>query len=125
MVLRGADVLVIEGDSHTRFVQMRLLMRAGAAVEGVASGREAFLLCRQRHFDAVITSLRLPDTPGDVLIRAIRAVSGDTCIIALADESEPTLRSAREAGADAIFSKSAEWAAVLAYLRQRQLPLAA
>ena len=125
MVLRGASVLVVEEDPHTRFVKMRVLMRAGAHVDGVASGREAFLLCRQRHFDVVITDLRLPDTPGDVLIRAIRAVSSHTCIVALSDEMEPSLSRAREAGVDIIFSKSTDWARVLAYLRNRELPLAA
>jgi DNA-binding response OmpR family regulator len=118
-------VLVIEKDSHTRFVQMRLLMRAGAHVDGVASGREAFLLCRQRHFDVVITDLQLPDTTGDILIRALRAVSSHTCIVALTDESGPSLSRAREAGVDTIFTKSTEWTRVLAYLRNRELTLAA
>lgn len=118
-------MLVIAEVPHTRFVQMRLLMRAGAHVDGVATGREAFLLCRQRHFDVVITDLRLPDTPGDVLIRAIRAVSSHTCILALTDESEPLLSRAREAGVDAIFPKSTESARVLAYLRSRAGALAA
>ena len=39
------------------------------------AGREAFMLCRRRHFDVVVTNLGLPDTSGNVLIRAIRAVS--------------------------------------------------
>jgi two-component system response regulator PilR (NtrC family) len=125
MVLRGASVLVFEKDPHTRFAQMRLLMHSGDHVDGAASGREAFLLCRQRHFDVVITDLRLPDTTGEVLIRAIRAVSSHTCIVALTDESEPFLSKAREAGVDSIFSKSTDWARVLAYLRNRELPLAA
>jgi DNA-binding response OmpR family regulator len=125
MVLRGASVLVVEEDPHTRFVQMRLLMRAGAHVDAVANGREAFLLCRQRHFDVVITDLRLPDTAGDVLIRAIRAVSSHTCILALTDEKEPVMRKAREAGVDAIFPKATDWAPVLAYLRSREGALAA
>ena len=118
-------MLVIEEEPHTRFVQMRPLMDAGAHVDGVASGREAFLLCRQRHFDVVITDLRLPDTRGEVLIRAIRAVSGDTCIVALTDESEPSRSRARAAGVDGIFSKSTAWTRVLAYLQNREGALAA
>jgi DNA-binding response OmpR family regulator len=125
MMLRGAGVLVIEEDPHTRFVQMRVFIRAGAFVDGVASGREAFLLCRQRHVDVVITDLRLPDTTGKVLIRAIRAVNSRTCIVALTADSEPSLRKAREAGVDAVFSKSAGWTPLLAYLRNREDALAA
>ena len=125
MVLRGASALVIAEDPHTRFVQMRRLMDAGAHVDGVACGREAFLLCRRRHFDVVITDLRLPDTTGEVLIRAIRAVSSRTCIVALTDDSEPSLSRARAAGVDSIFSKSTAWARVLAYLQNREDALAA
>src|SRR5688500_20323865 len=91
LVLRGASVLVIEEDPHTRFVQMRLLMRAGAHVDGVATGREAFLLCRQRHFDVVITDLRLPDTAGDGLIRATRAGSSHTWLPSLPPEGGSSL----------------------------------
>jgi DNA-binding NarL/FixJ family response regulator len=125
MRLQGASMLVIEKDPHARLAQMRLLMRVGAHVDGVASGREAFMLCRQRQFDVVITDLRLPDTSGDALIRAIRAVSSQTCIVVITDESEPFLSRARDAGADGIFSKSTEWSRALAYLRTRELPLAA
>ena len=125
MKLRGASVLVVEKDPHARLVQMRQLMRLGAHVDGVASGREAFMLCRQRPFDVVITDLRLPDTSGDVLIRAIRAVSSETCLVVMTDEGEPFLSRAREAGADHIFSKSTDWPRVLAYLRTRALPRAA
>jgi DNA-binding response OmpR family regulator len=125
MMLQGSSVLVIEREPHTLVSLMRLLMCAGAHVDGVASGREAFMLCRRRHFDVVITDLRLPDTPGDVLIRAIRAVSSHTCIVVITDESEPLLSRAREAGADSIFSRSTEWPRVLAYLRDRDLTRAA
>jgi two-component system, NtrC family, response regulator PilR len=125
MMRQGSSVLVIEREPHTLVALMRLLMRGGAHVDGVASGREAFMLCRQRHFDVVITDLRLPDTSGDVLIRAIRAVSSHTCIVVITDESEPLLSKAREAGADSIFSKSTEWPRILAYLRDRDLTRAA
>ncbi len=125
MILQGAGVLVIDRDPHARFAQMRLLMGVGAHVDGVASGREAFMLCRQRPFDLVITDLRLPDTSGDALIRAIRAVSSQTCIVVITDESEPLLGRAREAGVDSIFSKSTGWPRVLAYLRNRDLTRAA
>jgi DNA-binding response OmpR family regulator len=125
MVLQGASVLVIDDEPHTRLGLMQLLMRAGAHVDGVASGREAFMLCRRRHFDVVVTDLGLPDTPGNVLIRAIRAVSSPTCVIAMTAEREPLSTGAREAGADVVFSKSARWRQLLAYLRTRDLARAA
>jgi DNA-binding NarL/FixJ family response regulator len=83
------------------------------------------MLCRQRQFDVVITDLRLPDTSGDVLIRAIRAVSSESCIVVLTDEGEPFLSRAREAGVDRMFSKSTDWPRVLAFLQARELAHAA
>jgi DNA-binding response OmpR family regulator len=117
MALKGASVLVVDDEPHTLLATMRLLMREAAHVDGVASGREAFMLCRKRHFDIIVTVLRLPDTSGDVLIRAIRAVSSQTRIVVITGQREPLLTRAREAGADMIFSKPTEWPRVLAYLR--------
>jgi len=125
MVLPGASVLVIEAEPHAGLGLMQLLMREGAHVDGVASGREAFMLCRGRHFDVVVTDLALPDTPGHVLIRAIRAVSSHTCVIAMTADREPLPTGTRAAGADVVFSKSTEWRQVLAYLRNRDLARAA
>jgi DNA-binding response OmpR family regulator len=100
------------------------LMREGAQVDGVSNGREALMLCRRRPFDVVVIGLELPDTSGDVLIRAVRAVSSPACIV-VTGATEPLSTRARRLGADRIFSKAADWRAVVAYLRDRELTRAA
>jgi CheY-like chemotaxis protein len=36
-------------------------------VDTVGSGKEALALVAQRHYDAIVLDLRMPDMPGDVL----------------------------------------------------------
>ena len=117
-------MLVVEAEPRARLSLMRPLMREGAQVDGVSSGREAFMLCRRRPFDIVIIDLELPDTSGDVLIRAVRAVSSPACIVATG-ATEPLSTRARHIGADRIFSKPTDWRAVLTYLRTCELTRAA
>jgi DNA-binding response OmpR family regulator len=125
MLLSGARVLVVDAEARALLSLMRPLMREGAHVDGVSTGREAFMLARRRPFDVVITGLGLPDTSGDVLVRAIRAVSGQTCIVVVTGASEALSTRARDVGADRIFSKPTDWRSVLAYLRNRELTRAA
>lgn len=125
MLLKGARVLVIEAETHARLSLMRALIREGAHVDGVSTGREAFMLCRRRPFDVVVTGLELPDTSSDVLVRAIRAVSIQAPIVIMTGASERLLTTARDIGADRIFSKPTDGGSVLAYLRNRELRRAA
>jgi len=83
------------------------------------------MLARRRPFDIVITGLGLPDTSADVLVRAIRAVSGQTCIVIVTGASEALPIRARDVGADRVFSTPTDWGSVLAYLRNRELTRAA
>ena len=125
MLLKGAGALVVEVEVHARLSMMRALIREGAHVDGVASGREAFMLCRRRPFDVIIIALGLPDTSGDVLVRALRAVSNQTCLVVVTGASEPLLTKARAAGADRVFSRPTALGSVLDYLRNRELTRAA
>ena len=118
-------MLVVDAQAHARWSAMRALIRDGAHVDGVANGREAFMLCRRRPFDVVIIDLGLPDTAGDVLVRAIRAVSSPTCLVVVTGTSEPLGAKARQAGADRIFSSPTDWGSILTYLRSRELTRAA
>ena len=124
MLLRGATVLVTHAEPRALLSLMRPLIQAGAHVDGASTGREAFMLCRRRPFDVVIVDCGLPDTSADVLVRAIRAVSGQTCVVATG-ASGPLSIKARDMGADQIFPKPTDWRAVLAYLRDREVRRAA
>ena len=63
---RGAavNVLLVEDDEGLREAVTRGLAKAGFAVAGAASGREALALAREHPPDAVVMDVLLPDSGG-------------------------------------------------------------
>lgn len=124
--LGGMRVLVVEDVPDIREVFSILLRAEGAEVATAADGREATELVRQQQFDAVLSDLGLPDIPGDVLIRQIRAATkGRTRIAAITGYGEPFVSRARQAGADIVFTKPVEWARIVDYLGRKDLAASA
>lgn len=119
MVLDGVRILVIEDAPDIRDVFTILLRAEGAQVTATGSGREAAELARDGRFDVVLSDIGLPDIPGDVLIRQIRAASrGRTRVIAVTGYGEPFITRARQAGADVVFTKPVEWTRILDYIKR-------
>lgn len=126
MGLRGLRILVIEDAQDIREVFTLLLRAEGAEVQAAANGREATELVAQRRFDVVLSDLGLPDIPGDVLIRELRARSGrSTRVMVVTGYGEPFLTRARQAGADVVFTKPVEWSRILEYLERPDLAASA
>ena len=126
MNLIGIRVLLIEDVSDIRDVFVILLRSEGADVTATPSGREGADLARNHHFDVVLSDLGLPDIAGDVLIRQLRAASGAaTRVVVVTGYGEPYLSRARQAGADAVFTKPVEWTRILDYLRRPDLAASA
>jgi two-component system, chemotaxis family, CheB/CheR fusion protein len=117
--LEGLRVLVIEDAPDIRDVFTILLRAEGAQVVSTGSGREAAELAREQAFDVVLSDLGLPDIPGDVLIRQIRAASrGHTRVIAVTGYGEPFISRARQAGAEVVFTKPVEWTRIVDYIKR-------
>jgi len=78
-----ASLLLVDDDAPFRAVMAGELQRLGFVVQIAASGREAL----ERHAavrpDIVLLDLRLPDTDGLEVLRAIREQDGDTDVIML------------------------------------------
>ena len=107
-------MLVIEDVADIRNVFVLLLRSEGADVVATASGLEGAALARNHHFDVVLSDLGLPDVAGDALIRQLRAAGGaGTRVVVITGYGEPYLTRAREAGADAVFTKPVDWTTVL------------
>ena len=126
MGLRGLRILVIEDAQDIREVFTLLLRAEGADVDSAANGREATELVAQQRFDVVLSDLGLPDIPGDVLIRELRARSGRaTRVMVVTGYGEPFLTRARQAGADVVFTKPVEWSRILEYIERSDLAASA
>ena len=126
MGLRGVRILVIEDAQDIREVFTLLLRAEGADVASAANGREATDLVTAHRFDVVLSDLGLPDIPGDVLIRELRARGGRaTRVVVVAGYGEPFLARARQAGADVVFTKPVEWSRILEYLEHPDLAASA
>jgi CheY-like chemotaxis protein len=126
MALTGLRILVIEDAQDIREVFTLLLRAEGAEVESAANGREATETIAERRFDVVLSDLGLPDIPGDVLIRELRARAGrGTRVMVVTGYGEPFLSRARQAGADVVFTKPVEWSRILEYLERPDLAASA
>lgn len=124
--LDGLRVLVIEDVADIRDVLTILLRIEGADVVAAGNGREAAELITRTTFDVVLSDYGLPDIPGDVLIRQIRAATANRVRIAvITGYGEPYLTRARQAGAEMVFTKPVEWTSILDYLRRPGLAASA
>jgi len=119
-------VLVIEDVPDIREVFALLLRSEGAHVISVGTGREAAEIVARHQFDVVLTDLGLPDIPGDVLVRQMaNGTYGRLRIAVITGYGEPYLSRARQAGAEAVFTKPVEWNRVLDYLSRPDLAASA
>jgi PAS domain S-box-containing protein len=72
-VAAGAPtVLVIEDDANDRAWIAHALRNTGYGVETVATGSEALIRCRERHFDAITLDIMLPDMSGRAVLEKLR-----------------------------------------------------
>src|SRR5262249_1443008 len=116
MKLVGVRVLLIEDVSDIRDVVVILLRSEGADVVATDSGQEGSELPKKQRFDVVLSALGLPDIAGDVLVRQLRAVTPfATRVVVITGYGEPYISRARQAGADAVFTKPVEWTHILEY----------
>jgi len=126
MSLQGRRILLVEDAPDIREVFTVLLRVEGAEVVATGSGREAVDLADRGDFDAVLSDLGLPDMPGDVLIRQIVSSARHRArVIVVTGYGEPYLTRARQAGADAVFTKPVEWARILESLDKPDLAASA
>jgi two-component system CheB/CheR fusion protein len=116
--LRGLRVLLVEDADEIRDALRLLLRLEGAEVVATRGALEALEQVGRRSFDVLLTDLGLPDLAGDVLIRTVvTTVRPRPRVVVVTGFGEPYLGRARAAGADVVFTKPVEWAALLGELR--------
>ncbi|MBP7335066.1 ATP-binding protein [Niveispirillum sp.] len=102
-------VLLVEDDEVNRFVATELLVQHGAEVLQAANGSEAIAVIKDKHVDAIIMDLSMPDMDGLEAARRLRAMGGRgqlVPIIALTANLSPEIRQqCRDAGMQAFLAK--------------------
>ena len=93
-------ILVIEDDEPIRTALQRGLRDRGLAVASVATGVAALEHVIGERPDVVLLDLGLPDVEGLTLISMIRAASEVPIIVITAQDDDPTMVKALDAGAD-------------------------
>ena len=95
-----AQILVIDDEPDLRTLYELTLLREGYRVEAAGDLAQARALLRDRHFDAVITDMRLPDGLGLELLREMVSLQrSERCVVITAHGSAENAVEALKAGA--------------------------
>ncbi len=98
--MKDVRILVLDDEPDLRTLYELSLVREGYAVTAVGALREALELLEARHFDVVITDLRLPDGLGTSLLHWLREQRRDErCVVITAYGSAENAVESLKAGA--------------------------
>jgi two-component system response regulator PilR (NtrC family) len=99
-LLSDIQILVIDDEPDLRTLYELTLLREGYQVEAASTVQEAWDLLNARHFDLVITDMRLPDGSGIDLLKAVRDQQRrERCIVITAYGSAENAVESLKAGA--------------------------
>ena len=117
---RPRTVLLVDDNVSVRESLARLLRMEGYDVVEAADGLEALERLDAARPDVVVTDLRMPRMHGLDLIReSRRRLEGGQRIVAISVHGPEALASARDAGADALVDKLADFEDLLAAIESR------
>ena len=100
-----ATVLLVEDERKLRELVRSYLERAGLAVLSTGSGAEALTLAAEAAPDLVVLDLGLPDVPGEVIARELRAAGSVPILMLTAKAGEEDRIAGLELGADDYVTK--------------------
>lgn len=103
---KSLNILLVDDEDHLQEVLGLLLELDGHKVSTAFSGQEAIEKSKDKHFDLVITDLKMPGMSGMEVVKAFRENNPDTKIIMITGyPSEETEKEARELGVSNYIAK--------------------
>ena len=97
---RLGKILLVDDEDMIRQVLTESLRRAGHEVETARNGEVALRMLKQKHYDCVVSDVKMPGMDGPTLHQAIRAIdpaAADTFIFISGDTVSPETSSYLEA----------------------------
>ncbi len=91
MPVRSERVLIVDDDRILLRSLTRLLERRGYQVTGAPNGAEGLKRASETHFNLALVDYHLPDTTGPHVIRAIKATSPSTAVIAVTGQGDAAI----------------------------------
>lgn len=78
-----SNILVVDDEEVMRSLLRDVLSEAGYKVDAVSCGEEAIGKIQQGQFSIVITDLKMPGMNGIEILKKVKAINSDTCVIAI------------------------------------------
>lgn len=106
MKMKKPGILLIDDDKNTANGLRKILLQDGYDTSCVYTGNEALELIDTRHFDIVITDMKLPDVSGFTIMEKVKKKDADIPVIMItAFSSLQTAIDAMKKGADDYLTK--------------------
>jgi DNA-binding NtrC family response regulator len=93
--LRMTNILVIDDDLRMKQLIEEILAEEGYEVESLSDSREALLLLKEKHYDIIITDLKMPYVDGMDILAYAKQINPDALVIMIT--AHGTIESAIEA----------------------------
>ncbi len=75
------NILIIDDDPNARKTLGKILKAKGFEIEEAGTGSEAIAACGSKFFNLALIDVRLPDTSGLEVLKAVRGINEDTVAI--------------------------------------------
>ena len=110
------SVLVVDDDSHLRYLLSLRLVSAGFRVYGAANGWEALEQMEKHSIDVILTDSHMPEMNGFALLSICRVKWPRTPVVFFSGEQDDMAHEAVERGAFAWIRKGSEFVVFLEVL---------
>ena len=110
------SVLVVDDDSHLRYLLSLRLVSAGYRVYGAANGWEALEQMEKHSIDVILTDSHMPEMNGFALLSICRVKWPRTPVVFFSGEQDDMAHEAVERGAFAWIRKGSEFVVFLEVL---------
>jgi DNA-binding NtrC family response regulator len=85
---RELEILIVDDEDEMRETLCEILQDAGHGVHDAADGNKALRLTQSRHFDVIVTDIRMPGLDGFELFRRLRQQSPTTEVIIVTNHGD-------------------------------------